>query len=77
MSDPRVSPIDFFPAMQRLSVVVAFASFPSADHVGVLTHILTCENGHSVAAIKKSTNKNAGEGAEKKEPSNTVGGNAN
>ena len=30
-----------------------------------------------MAAIKKSTKINAGEGAEKKEPSNTVGGNAN
>ena len=30
-----------------------------------------------MAAIKKSTKRNAGEGAEKKEPSNTVGGNAN
>ena len=29
------------------------------------------------AAIKKSTNKNAGEGAEKREPSYTVGVNAN
>ena len=29
-----------------------------------------------MAAIKKSTKINAGEGAEKKEPSNTVGGNA-
>ena len=30
-----------------------------------------------MAAIKKSTNKNAGEGAKKKELSYTVGGNAN
>ena len=30
-----------------------------------------------MAAIQKSTNKNAGEGEEKKEPSYTVGGNAN
>ena len=34
VSDPRVSSIDFFPAVQRLSVLVAVASFPSADHVG-------------------------------------------
>ena len=30
-----------------------------------------------MAAIKKSTNNNAGEGVEEKEPSYTVGGNAN
>ena len=30
-----------------------------------------------MTAIKKSTNKNAGEGVEKREPSYTVGGNAN
>ena len=30
-----------------------------------------------MAAIKKSTNNNAGEGVEKREPSYTVGGNAN
>ena len=30
-----------------------------------------------MATIKKSTNINAGEGAEKREPSCTVGGNAN
>ena len=30
-----------------------------------------------MAAIQKSTNNNAGEGAEKREPSYTVGGNAN
>ena len=30
-----------------------------------------------MAAIQKSTNKNAGEGAEEKEPSYTVSGNAN
>ena len=30
-----------------------------------------------MAANQKSTNKNAGEGEEKKEPSYTVGGNAN
>ena len=30
-----------------------------------------------MAAIQKSTNKNVGEGEEKKEPSYTVGGNAN
>ena len=30
-----------------------------------------------MAIIKKSTNINAGEGAEKREPSCTVGGNAN
>ena len=30
-----------------------------------------------MAAIKKSTKINAGEGAEKREPSYTVGGNAN
>ena len=30
-----------------------------------------------VAIIKKSTNKNAGEGVEKREPSCTVGGNVN
>ena len=30
-----------------------------------------------MAVIKKSTNNNAGEGVEKREPSYTVGGNAN
>ena len=30
-----------------------------------------------MATFKKSTNKNAGEGVEKREPSYTVGGNAN
>ena len=30
-----------------------------------------------ITAIQKSTNNNAGEGAEKREPSYTVGGNAN
>ena len=36
MSDPRVSSLEFFffPATQRLSVLVAVASVPSAKHVG-------------------------------------------
>ena len=35
-SDPRVSSLGFFffSAIQRLSVLVAVASVPSADHVG-------------------------------------------
>ena len=40
MSDPRVSSLEFFffPATQRLSVLVAVASVPSADHVGGVPH---------------------------------------
>ena len=44
-------------------------------------HIKTTMRYHlmpvRMAAIQKSTNNNVGEGAEKREPSYTVGGNAN
>ena len=44
-------------------------------------HIKTTMRYHftpvRMAAIQKSTSKNAGEGVEKREPSYTVGGNAN
>ena len=36
-SDPRVSSIEL-QHTQRLSVLVAVASFPSADHVGGFSH---------------------------------------
>ena len=44
-------------------------------------HIKTTTRSHltlvRIAIIKKSTNNNAGEGVEKREPSYTVGGNVN